>query len=662
MPYMRLGILAACTCAIGCGSPADPVALPNPVPIVVSVEPAVLVATGAVTPVTVHGLGFVEGAEVLFHGVARPTTIMDGTTVTALLPDQDLASVGTRGIRVTNPAPGGGASNMIDVTVGYPSPRLDSIAPTSADAVVTSSIVLTVRGSRFATGPQFPTIRWSGTALATTVVGATELRAIVDDFLLRSGGIVAITVSNPTPGGGTSGPREFLLRNPVPTLTSSTPGGVRVGMGDSLTLHGTGFASGATVVYNGTTLGSGAASGTTLSVVVPAEPSIRGDTISVQVTNPGPGGGTSNAIGVPVWERVPSLDALSIRWAYVDAAPFVLRLEGQQFAPDAALTWNGATHPVTYVSPERLDVPVGGSEVASVGAVPLVVINPRGGGPSAPTTFTVLEPFPAASVQVVTEVWGGLELALSRLDGTQRQVFAMADGASRPDPSPLGGIVVFERSMVEGVDRASRLFVLDLSDASERRLLGSGASALLDYEEMPRFSADGRWIYFGGRERATQRWVAWRVRPNGTQAGPVSTQFPASGADSHQLLPSPSSAGDRLVYSNYDGMLNVFDLGSRQITPLDVFGAGSRWSPSDDWIAYDNGGGRLMLIRPDGSDVYEPAPGAEFGPSFDWLGDDVHIVGTTDDGVGVLVNVNVGVLDSLSALGSIGSIAWSSNP
>jgi FG-GAP-like repeat/HYDIN/CFA65/VesB-like, Ig-like domain len=62
---------------------------------------------------TVTGVGFASGATVSWNGSARSTTVVSSTKLTATITAADLAHVGTALITVTNPAPGGGASNVV---------------------------------------------------------------------------------------------------------------------------------------------------------------------------------------------------------------------------------------------------------------------------------------------------------------------------------------------------------------------------------------------------------------------------------------------------------------------------------------------------------------------------------------------------------------------
>jgi hypothetical protein len=70
-------------------------------------------ATGSTTfTLTVNGTGFVSGATVNWNGAPLTTTFVSSGKVTASVPTADLTTAETANVTVTNPAPGGGVSNI----------------------------------------------------------------------------------------------------------------------------------------------------------------------------------------------------------------------------------------------------------------------------------------------------------------------------------------------------------------------------------------------------------------------------------------------------------------------------------------------------------------------------------------------------------------------
>jgi len=100
-------------------------------------------APGAATfTLTVNGSGLVSGAVVNWNGNARTTTFVNSSQVTASITAADVAAAGTASVTVSNPAPGGGVSNVANFqvvkngyTVAYG--KLDYVTNTSPQDVAT---------------------------------------------------------------------------------------------------------------------------------------------------------------------------------------------------------------------------------------------------------------------------------------------------------------------------------------------------------------------------------------------------------------------------------------------------------------------------------------------------------------------------------------------
>jgi hypothetical protein len=102
-----------------------------------------------------------------------------------------------------------------------PVPSISSISPGSS-AVGSSSLTLTIAGSNFVSES---TVRWGGTALKTSFVSNTNIRATIPSADFSTSGSVAVTVSNPLPGGGISNSIAFTIAPiaPLAILTTRLP-------------------------------------------------------------------------------------------------------------------------------------------------------------------------------------------------------------------------------------------------------------------------------------------------------------------------------------------------------------------------------------------------------------------------------------------------------
>ena len=171
-----------------------------------------------------------------------------------------------------------------------PAPTLTSISPTSATAG-SPKATLSLVGTNFVSTS---VVNWNGTRLTTTYGSATALTATVPADNMATAGAFPVTVSNPTPGGGTTDPKTFTVNNPAPTLSSISPTSATAGSRKAtLSLVGTNFVSTSVVNWNGTPLSTTYGSSKTLSATIPAADMTTGGAFPVTVSNPTPGGGAS---------------------------------------------------------------------------------------------------------------------------------------------------------------------------------------------------------------------------------------------------------------------------------------------------------------------------------------------------------------------------------
>ncbi len=102
---------------------------------------------------------------------------------------------------------GGSKSSSSSSSTQNPVPGATSISPSSAPAG-SRALTVTVTGSKFISGS---VVRWGGVARTTTYVSSTKLTAAITPGDLATAGTAAVTVFNPTPGGGTSGSLSFSI-------------------------------------------------------------------------------------------------------------------------------------------------------------------------------------------------------------------------------------------------------------------------------------------------------------------------------------------------------------------------------------------------------------------------------------------------------------------
>jgi hypothetical protein len=186
----------------------------------------------------------------------------------------------------------GAGTQTVQLVIDNPVPVITSLSPNTAIAGG-AGFTLTVTGKNFVSTS---VVKWAGSARATTFVSATELTATILATDIAKGGTFAVTVNSPAPGGGTSGASNFVVDNPVPTLTSISPSSAtHGGAAFTLTATGTNYVVGSVIEWKGVKLTTTHVSSTTLTATVPSTDIKTAGTAAVTVVNSTPGGGTSAA-------------------------------------------------------------------------------------------------------------------------------------------------------------------------------------------------------------------------------------------------------------------------------------------------------------------------------------------------------------------------------
>jgi uncharacterized protein (TIGR03437 family) len=367
-------------------------------PGLVSISPASVSTFGAAFTLTVQGSNFIANSVVRWNGSDRPTSFSSTTQLTAMIASSDLTNGGSFPITVFNPAPGGGSSSAVNLTVMNLVPSLTSISPTSA-LVGGSSFQLTVNGSNFVAGS---VVRWNGNDRATTFVSPGQLRAAISATDISFASTSQVTVFNPAPGGGTSGSLTFtaLVPTPLPSLTSISPTSATAGdPGFTLTVAGAGFVPTSVVQWNRSPRPTTFISDSQLQAAISNADIAFGGSVPVTVSNPAPGGGISASVTFSIaGSAFPSVTSVSPATIAGGGAAFTLTVTGFGFSALSVVRWNGGDRPTTFVNPNQLTAAIAASDTAALGTVKVTVFNPPpGGGTSQPFSVTIA-PNPAPVV------------------------------------------------------------------------------------------------------------------------------------------------------------------------------------------------------------------------------------------------------------------------
>ncbi len=223
---------------------------------------------------------------------------------------------------------GGGTSPS---SINQPTPSTPTITTISPSSTVAggAAFTLTINGTNFVAASM---VNFGGSAPATTFINSTQLTAAIPAASIASTGTMAVTVTNPAPGGGTSKAINFTITsgtsgpNPVPTIQVLFPSCIPAGE-PSLQLQvvgpypGSNFVTSSVVRWNGSDRPTTSDAINGLVAQIPASDVAAAGTAAVTVFNPGPGGGSSNALTFTITTGADSPQSIAVdpagKFAYV---------------------------------------------------------------------------------------------------------------------------------------------------------------------------------------------------------------------------------------------------------------------------------------------------------------------------------------------------------
>ncbi len=268
---------------------------------------------------------------------------------------------------------------------------------------------------------------------------------------------------------------------------------------------------------------------------------------------------------------------------------FVLKVHGAGFTPDAAVRWNGADLPTTFISRLLLEASVPADKVALTGSATLIVSSPSvaGGSISNPATFTI-EPhalslfFPSLSLSRSADDITGIalvnlggstaNLTLTAFDRTGTQI----SGSGITNPANLTLRAWQQLSMVDSeifgtglpgtqvsgwirlesnIARVAGFFLnfdssltrLDGADVSSARLTsfllpeasGSASIRIVNPNEDPAAIV----LELRSAEGTVRAKASGSIQPHGILIGTVGDIFPGAPADPGDYIRGNSSSG-----------------------------------------------------------------------------------------------------------------------
>ena len=475
----------------GSGAPIN-FEVDNPAPTISSVSPSA-VAAGATSPViSVIGTGFVSTTVIKVNGNAHATAFVSSTQINVTLSDADVASFGSLSLTAVNATPGGGTSAASSISVNNPAPGNSiTVSPSRIVAGGTSPVTVTITGTNFVPSS---TVQINGISRASTYVSSTSLTFLISAADLATSQVLYVKVTNPVPGGGSSGLGSvtILQQTPTPVLSQVTPTQIVMGSTDAqIVVTGTNlaqqvssgtWASTSQIQWNGTSLTtlwySFYGNSQSITATVPANLLTAVGTANVTAVSSTSTPATSNALTVSIIPPPPpTVSFISPNTGPINTAA-TLNINGTGFTSSSTVTLNGTDIPPTYVSPTQITVKLPASAVRLPGNLQFIVTTPPpGGGTSGALAYTAYVPI-ANNSMVLNPVSGLLYVTVPSSAGAP---YGNTVVSVDPETGNLGTPIAVgsEPNRIAVTDDGKYLWVgLDGASAVRRVNLAAGTADL----------------------------------------------------------------------------------------------------------------------------------------------------------------------------------------
>jgi uncharacterized protein (DUF1800 family)/cold shock CspA family protein len=356
------------------------------------------------------------------------------------------------------------------VAVVNPVPTIASLSPNFINTGLPYSV--DIQGTGFLATSQ---VTWNGQPAGATFVSATDIR-MAGTSTLAAGSKVAITVVNPTPGGGTSNAATLTVNAPVAVTLAPDGRTVRCGATLALTAKVTNTTDTAVIWQVNGQAGGNSTAGTVSTAGIYTAPAILPNPTAVIVTAVSHADPTAEA-NVTVTIQNPMPVVTSVTPNPVNPGTATLTVSGTGFARGSTVYFAGAALPTTFVSSTQLTAT--GKVAMPVGRMAAVkVANPN---PGAATSAPLAVPVRVANEQMAyadavrfleMTTWGPTPQSVADLQTVGRDAWLAAQFAAPasawPDPD----------TTTEGVARLQSAFSsIALTGADQLRQRASFALA-----------------------------------------------------------------------------------------------------------------------------------------------------------------------------------------
>ena len=358
-------------------------------PTVTAVTPNTRGQDAASQNVVVTGSFFRPGATAAFSGAGisvNSTTFNSPTQLTVNISILQGAAISARNVTVTNPTGFGTATCAACFSVTA-RPGTFSLNPSTRGQGAANQVI-TITGTLIQSGA---TVAFSGTGITINSTTVTAPSQITLNVSIAAGATVGnrnVTITNPDAGTRTMNGAFTVVAAPIPTAVTARP----QGFNGTTIIAGSGFASGATVVFSGTGIIVNSVTfnnGSQLTVNITIAPDATTGPRNVTVTNTNAGTGsclncfTVNPRPLPA-SLSPPTRARTTTGSHTIA--------GTGFASGASVVFSGTgitVNSVTFNSSTQLTVNITVSPAAPVGSRNVTVTNPDMGTGACTGCFAV---------------------------------------------------------------------------------------------------------------------------------------------------------------------------------------------------------------------------------------------------------------------------------
>jgi hypothetical protein len=291
-------------------------------------------------------------------------------------------------------------SSSCQQQVNYPSPTVTSLSPSNINAG-SPAFTLTVIGKNFTPAS---TVLWNGSGRLSLFQDENHITANILQSDVVNPELAQVTVTTPSPGGGTFQPPLDFTVNPVavpiPSISSISPTGVYASSGAFiLKLFGTNFVATSVATINGANRTTSVVNSTQISVSVNSSDVVDAGSVQVAVINPpvpnppageAPGGGSSNVMTLAVSNPLPVLASVSPKEVSVGGANANLTVTGSGFVRTSTVLVNGSPRTTNFTSATALSAVLAAGDLSLSGVDSVQVSSPApGGGASNSVPFAV---------------------------------------------------------------------------------------------------------------------------------------------------------------------------------------------------------------------------------------------------------------------------------